>query len=49
MPQPAFDTLDLQLDTRGVARVTLNLPDTHNALNATLICQTPTGLAQDLT
>jgi len=39
MPQPVFETLDLHLDARGVVRVTLNRPDTHNALNATLIAE----------
>jgi len=34
---PAFETLLLDIDARGVARLTLNRPDTHNALSATLI------------
>lgn len=36
---PAFETLLLSLDDRGVATLTLNRPDTHNALNATLIAE----------
>ena len=35
MKTPAFETLLLDIDARGVARLTLNRPDTHNALNAT--------------
>lgn len=34
---PVFETLLLEVDARGVARLTLNRPDTHNALNAMLI------------
>ena len=33
----AFETLRLDVDARGVARLTLNRPDTHNALNAMMI------------
>ena len=32
-----YDTLTLTTDARGVATLTLNRPDRHNALNATLI------------
>ena len=39
MKIPAFETLLLDIDARGVARLTLNRPDTHNALNATLIAE----------
>lgn len=39
MTPPAFQTLLLDVDARGVARLTLNRPDTHNALNATLIAE----------
>ena len=37
MSIPHFETLLLDIDARGIARLTLNRPDTHNALNATLI------------
>jgi len=33
----SFETLQLAVDDRGVATVTLNRPEKHNALNATLI------------
>lgn len=33
----AFETLRLDVDARGVAHLTLNRPDTHNALNAMMI------------
>ena len=39
MNTPTYETLQLVVDARGVARLTLNRPDTHNALNATLICE----------
>jgi methylglutaconyl-CoA hydratase len=39
MKTPAFETLLLEVDARGIARLTLNRPDTHNALNATLISE----------
>ena len=39
MTPPAFQTLLLDVDAQGVARLTLNRPDTHNALNATLIAE----------
>jgi len=39
MKTPGFETLLLEIDARGVARLTLNRPDTHNALNATLIAE----------
>lgn len=32
-----FETLTIDLDDRGVARLTLNRPDKHNAMNAQLI------------
>lgn len=37
MNSPTFEALLLEVDARGVARLTLNRPDAHNALNATLI------------
>ncbi|WP_431512754.1 crotonase/enoyl-CoA hydratase family protein [Variovorax sp. DAIF25] len=37
MNTPVYETLQLAVDARGVARLTLNRPDTHNALNAILI------------
>ena len=37
MSIPTYETLQLAIDARGVARLTLNRPDTHNALNAALI------------
>ena len=46
---PKFETLLFEVDARGVARLTLNRPDTHNALNATLIselCRAADWLAQ---
>ncbi|SMP76595.1 crotonase/enoyl-CoA hydratase family protein [Noviherbaspirillum suwonense] len=39
MNLPEFETLLLEIDARGVARLTLNRSDTHNALNATLISE----------
>ncbi|MDO8440638.1 MAG: enoyl-CoA hydratase-related protein, partial [Polaromonas sp.] len=39
MNTPTYETLRLAVDARGVARLTLNRPDTHNALNATLISE----------
>ncbi|MFA5158859.1 MAG: enoyl-CoA hydratase-related protein, partial [Patescibacteria group bacterium] len=39
MNTPTYETLQLVVDARGVARLTLNRPDTHNALNATLISE----------
>jgi methylglutaconyl-CoA hydratase len=39
MSTPTYETLQLVVDARGVARLTLNRPDTHNALNATLISE----------
>lgn len=39
MKSPVYETLLLDIDARGVARLTLNRPDTHNALNATLISE----------
>ncbi len=32
-----FDTIKLEVDPRGVGRLTLNRPDTHNALSARMI------------
>jgi len=39
MNPPVFETLLLAVDARAVARLTLNRPDSHNALNATLIAE----------
>ncbi len=39
MNTPAFETLLLSVDARGVATLTLNRPATHNAMNATLIAE----------
>jgi len=36
-PTPSFESLLLAVEDRGVARMTLNRPKTHNALNAELI------------
>ena len=36
-PTPTFDTLLLEIDARGVARLTLNRPAEHNALGQQLI------------
>lgn len=45
-----FETIMLDVDGRGVARVTLNRPDKHNAMNAQMISdltQAAAHLAQD--
>ena len=34
-----METLDLQVDARGVARLTLNRPDKHNAMDAAMIAE----------
>ena len=34
-----YETILLETDERGVATVTLNRPDKHNALNGTLIAE----------
>jgi methylglutaconyl-CoA hydratase len=39
MKTPAFEAPLLDIDARGVARLTLNRTDTHDALNATLIAE----------
>jgi len=36
---PSFENLRLEIDARNVARLTLQRPDTHNALNAQLITE----------
>ena len=35
----SYQTLDIQTDERGVVSLTLNLPDTRNALSATMIAE----------
>lgn len=42
-----MDTLDLEVDARGVATLTLNRPDVHNAMNAAMIADL-TAAAQRL-
>lgn len=45
-----FDTITLDTDARGVARLTLNRPDKHNAMSAAMIAeltQAAAGLAAD--
>ncbi len=37
MTQDAFDTIDLHVDPRGIARLTLARPQKHNALSAIMI------------
>ena len=37
MAYDRYDTLRIELDSRGVATVMLNRPDKHNSLNAALI------------
>lgn len=41
-----FETLQLDIDTRGVATLTLNRPERHNALNAALIDELRQAAAQ---
>ena len=43
----AYETLDIRLDDRGVAHVTLNVPDKRNALSAQMIADL-TDMAQTL-
>ena len=43
----SYETLDIVLDGRGVARVTLNAPDSRNALSARMIADL-TAMARDL-
>ncbi len=42
-----FETIDVKVDARGVARVFLNRPDKHNALSARMIAEM-TGVADKL-
>ncbi|MBT3556878.1 MAG: crotonase/enoyl-CoA hydratase family protein [Rhodospirillales bacterium] len=42
----AFETIRLDVDGRGVARLTLNRPDKHNSLNAQMIADLRAALMQ---
>lgn len=41
-----YNTISLEIDERGVARLTLNRPDVHNAMNAELISEMQEALAE---
>ncbi|RLA18553.1 MAG: crotonase/enoyl-CoA hydratase family protein [Gammaproteobacteria bacterium] len=40
-----YETITLEIESRGVARLTLNRPDLHNAMNAQLISEMQQALA----
>ncbi|MBT4891273.1 MAG: enoyl-CoA hydratase, partial [Rhodospirillales bacterium] len=41
-----FETIRLDVDARGVARLTLNRPEKHNSLNAQMIAELRAALSQ---
>jgi methylglutaconyl-CoA hydratase len=45
MTLPVFETLQFSIDARGVAYLTLNRPEMHNALNAQLIAELRAAIA----
>ncbi len=42
----AFETILLEIDDRGVATLTLNRPEAHNAMDETLMAEVPDAVAQ---
>ncbi len=42
----SFETIRLEIDTRGIARLTLNRPDKHNAFNSAMIREITSAAAK---